>query len=141
VTGAQRAALARSFLGTPYRHQASAPGIGCDCLGLVRALWRAEYGREPMKVPPYRADWRDIQSASMLEQAARTLLNGIDAEAAEAGDIALFRFRRDLPAKHCGVIVAPGRFVHAIERVGVVEAALSGWWSRRAVAYFRFPES
>lgn len=140
MTGAERAALARAFVGTPYRHQASAPGVGCDCLGLVRALWRAEFGREPMRVPPYRPDWRDSQSAPMLEQAARTLLECIDAEAAEAGDIALFRFRRDLPAKHCAVIVAPGRFVHAQERVGVVEAAFSDWWRRRAAGYFRFPE-
>ena len=28
------------WIGTPYRHQASLKGVGCDCLGLVRGVWR-----------------------------------------------------------------------------------------------------
>ena len=32
--------LARGWIGTPYLHQASCRGIGCDCLGLVRGVWR-----------------------------------------------------------------------------------------------------
>ena len=38
---------ARAWLGTPYRHRASTPGAGCDCLGLVRGVWRTLYGAEP----------------------------------------------------------------------------------------------
>jgi NlpC/P60 family putative phage cell wall peptidase len=38
-------AEARAFIGTPYRHQASLQGVGCDCLGLVRGVWRAIHGR------------------------------------------------------------------------------------------------
>ena len=34
-------AEARAWIGTPYRHQASLKGVGCDCLGLVRGVWRA----------------------------------------------------------------------------------------------------
>lgn len=33
-------AAARSWLGTPYHHQASRKGVGCDCLGLIRGIWR-----------------------------------------------------------------------------------------------------
>ncbi|MFL5163197.1 MAG: peptidase P60, partial [Microvirga sp.] len=40
-------AEARSWIGTPYRHQASLKGIGCDCLGLLRGVWRGVMGREP----------------------------------------------------------------------------------------------
>ena len=32
---------ARDWIGTPYQHQASLKGAGCDCLGLVRGVWRA----------------------------------------------------------------------------------------------------
>ena len=32
--------LARSWIGTPYVHQASVRGVGCDCLGLLRGVWR-----------------------------------------------------------------------------------------------------
>ena len=38
---------ARSWIGTPYRHQASLKGIGCDCLGLLRGVWRGVMGEEP----------------------------------------------------------------------------------------------
>jgi hypothetical protein len=34
----------RAWIGTPYRHQASLKGVGCDCLGLVRGVWRAVIG-------------------------------------------------------------------------------------------------
>ena len=44
-------ARARAWIGTPYRHQASRKGVGCDCLGLVRGVWRAVCGAEPEVVP------------------------------------------------------------------------------------------
>jgi len=47
-------AEALTWLGTPYRHQASLKGVGCDCLGLVRGVWRAVYGPEPAPIPAYR---------------------------------------------------------------------------------------
>ena len=40
-------AAARGWLGTPYRDQASLKGVGCDCLGLVRGVWREVLGDEP----------------------------------------------------------------------------------------------
>ena len=33
--------IARSWIGTPYEHQASCAGAGADCLGLLRGIWRA----------------------------------------------------------------------------------------------------
>src|SRR5688572_25297534 len=55
----QIVAAARDWIGTPYRHQASLKGVGCDCLGLVRGVWREHYGAEPEAPPPYRADWAE----------------------------------------------------------------------------------
>ena len=31
-------AEARSWLGTPWHHQASLKGVGCDCIGFVRGV-------------------------------------------------------------------------------------------------------
>lgn len=31
---------ARSWVGTPYQHQATTKGAGCDCLGFIRGLYR-----------------------------------------------------------------------------------------------------
>ena len=65
---------ARTWLGTPYRHQAATLGAGCDCLGLLRGVWRTLYGTEPLVLPPYRADWRDLAHAGELRAAADRLL-------------------------------------------------------------------
>ena len=46
-------AAARSWLGTPYRHQMSLKGEGCDCIGLIRGVWREMIEPEPWKMPPY----------------------------------------------------------------------------------------
>ena len=37
-------AIARAWIGTPYRHQGAVKGVGCDCLGLIRGIWRELYG-------------------------------------------------------------------------------------------------
>jgi cell wall-associated NlpC family hydrolase len=42
-------------------------------------------------------------------------------------------------AKHLGIETGTGRFIHAWQRHGVVESALSGPWARRVVARFAYP--
>lgn len=131
---------AQDWLGTPYRHQAATLGAGCDCLGLLRGVWRALYGAEPMAVPPYRADMRDPAHAGALLAAAELLL--VPAEGAlEAGQVVLFRLSGMAEAKHCGILVGPQRFIHAQERLGVVEANLTEAWARRVNGRFWFPDA
>ncbi|OYW98512.1 MAG: hypothetical protein B7Z15_22035 [Rhizobiales bacterium 32-66-8] len=130
-------AAARAFLGTPYRHQAAVPGAGCDCLGLLRGVWRALYGAEPMAVPPYRADMRDPLNAGALRQAAERLLL-VESGPLAAGQVLLFRLVAG-ESKHCGILVSPTRFIHAQERLGVVEANLTEAWAKRVSGRFRFP--
>jgi NlpC/P60 family putative phage cell wall peptidase len=50
-------AAARDWLGTPYHDQASVGGVGCDCLGLARGVWREVVGPEPFLIRPYSRDW------------------------------------------------------------------------------------
>ena len=59
---------ARGWLGTPYRHQASRKGAGCDCLGLVRGVWRELVGPEPARLPPYTPDWAEVTGEKTLLQ-------------------------------------------------------------------------
>lgn len=129
---------ARRFLGTPYRHQASLAGAGCDCLGLLRGVWRALYGAEPEAMPPYRADMRDPLNAAALRDAAERLLVP-KAGPVEAGQVVLFRLNRMVEPKHCGIMVSADRFIHAQERLGVVEANLTEGWRARVYGRFRFP--
>jgi NlpC/P60 family putative phage cell wall peptidase len=129
---------AREWQGTPYRHQAATLGAGCDCLGLLRGVWRTLYGAEPMAVPPYRADMRDPAHAGALGAAAELLLVPAEGVLA-AGQVVLFRLSGMAEAKHCGILVGPQRFIHAQERLGVVEANLTEAWARRVSGRFWFP--
>ena len=63
-------AAARRWLGTPYRHQASTMGAGCDCLGLIRGVWREVLGPEPELPPAYSQMWGELGQDELLWQAA-----------------------------------------------------------------------
>ena len=135
---AEIVSAAREWLGTPYRHQAATLGAGCDCLGLLRGVWRRLYGDEPLELPAYRADWRDDRHAVGLQAAADALLVPAAGEM-QAGQVLLFRLGRTSAPKHCGIAVDAGRFVHAQEGLGVIEGNLTDGWARRIVARYDFP--
>lgn len=133
---------AREWVGTPYRHQASCKGGGCDCLGLLRGIWRSVLGEEPAEVPAYTADWSEPQGAEVLFDAARSLLRRKPVMDAAPGDVLLFRMREGSVAKHLGItgsIGASETFIHAYSGHGVVESPFSEPWARRLAARFAFP--
>ncbi|HXF53617.1 MAG TPA: NlpC/P60 family protein [Hyphomicrobiaceae bacterium] len=132
-------AAARGWLGTPYHHQASRRGVGADCLGLVRGVWRELYGEEPETPPPYTRDWSEASGEETLLAAARRHLLAIDPKSAAAGDVIVFRLRAGLAAKHAAIRTGEATFIHAMEGAPVAEAALTPWWRRRIAGAFRFP--
>ena len=133
-------AVARDWLGTPYRHQASRKHVGTDCLGLLRGVWREMLGDEPERAPPYTPDWAEAFGEDTLLLAARRHLTEIPLGDAQAGDVLLFRMGLGTPAKHCAIITQPGLIIHAYWGRAVVETRLVPWWRRRIAAAFAFPE-
>lgn len=139
----QAVAVARSWIGTPYRHQGCVKGAGADCLGLLRGVWRELCGAEPEAVPPYTADWAEPNGQEALWDAARRWLVPCGAGTDRPGYVLLFRMRDDAIAKHLGIAAEVGdapSFIHAYSGHGVVESPLSEPWARRIVARFTFPE-
>lgn len=133
---------ARAWLGTPYVHQYAVKGAGCDCLGLIRGVWRGVIGPEPELPPAYTMDWSEPQGQELLWAAALRHLSPKPVDVAEIGDVVLFRMRAGAVAKHLGVQSRIGvgpSFVHAYSGHGVVESPLGGPWERRIVARFEFP--
>src|SRR3954471_18800976 len=89
-------AEARSWIGTPYRHQASLKGVGCDCLGLVRGVWRAFYGDQPEAAPPYPPGWGQAAPREPFFEAAARHLAPVSFERIRGGNVLLFRWRAGL---------------------------------------------
>ena len=138
ITRAAIVAEAWSWLGTPYQHQASVKGAGCDCLGLVRGVWRALYGEEPETVPPYRPDWAELGGEETLLKAARRWLRPTNRP--EPGDVLLFRMHPQAPIKHAAIASAEDRMIHAYWGRAVVESWIGAWWRARLAAAFSFPD-
>lgn len=130
---------AKAWIDTPYQHQASAKGAGCDCLGLIRGVWREIYGEEPMTIPAYTPDWAEALGQETLLQAAQDCLRPLVKNAAKPGDVLLFRMMPNVPCKHIAILSAPDRIIHAYWGRAVVESFLVPYWTRRHAFSFSFP--
>ena len=132
-------AEALSWVGTPYRHQASRKGVGCDCLGLVRGVWRSLHSSEPEAPGPYTMDWAEAGGQERMLEAARRHFIACNGGGLTPGRLILFRWRPHIPAKHAGILVGKDAFVHAYEGRGVLVSPLIPQWRRRIAGVFAFP--
>lgn len=130
---------ARRWLGTPYHHQASVRGVGADCLGLVRGVWREIYGSDAEVPPPYSRDWAEAGGIETMLAAAGRHLRAIAADEAQAGDVLIFRLRQGTVAKHAAILTSETAMIHAMEGGPAAEVAVSPWWRRRIAGAFAFP--
>ena len=128
-------AEARSWLGTPFRHQGRIKGVGVDCAGVVietgRALGLTDYAEEGYsKQPnPYR-----------MGHTLDLYLDRIYMSEAQPGDVYWMRF---IEPMHLAIATQlddgrPG-LVHAYaDRGKCVEHTLNDKWQRRIVRCYRF---
>ena len=135
------AVIARSWLGTPFVHQASAKGHGADCLGFVRGVWKELHSGDNVSNLDYAANWfEETKQERLLDGLTGYLLESLD-PGLSAGKITLFRLLRKYPAQHVGItLAAPDdrlTLIHSIVGQGVVEVPMSKKWQARVVAQFR----
>ena len=100
---------AKTWLGTPYHHQAGIKGVGVDCaMILVRVYYAA--GLIPEIDPrPYPHDWH-------IHRDAERYLGWVDqyaekVDSPEPGDIAMFQFGRCVA--HGAIVVEWPLIIHA----------------------------
>ncbi len=94
--------IARTWIGTPFHHRASLRGVGTDCLGLIRGIWRDLHGEEPEPLPDYSPDWAEATGREdMLAAALRHL---IPVQTPQPGDVLLFRLTPTGPTRHAGIL-------------------------------------
>ncbi len=139
VRRAEIVRLARGWLGTPYHHQASVRGVGADCLGLLRGVWRDVYGRDAELPPAYTRDSAEAHGREELMAGASRHLQQVPAAEMRPGDVLIFRLRGTVSAKHVGLLATETKFIHAVEGAPACEVTLQGWWRRRIAAVFAFP--
>jgi cell wall-associated NlpC family hydrolase len=100
---ARVAALAREWIGTPYRHNARLKGIGCDCTFF--AMVYAEVGLiEPPDIAHYHPQFHLHRGEERYLDAV--LEHATEIEAPGLGDLVLYKVGRVF--SHAAIIVDPG---------------------------------
>ena len=97
-------------------------------------------GPEPFPIPPYSRDWGETGPREVLAEGARRMMIEVEPAAAGPGALVLFRMKPRAIAKHVGIVTGPDTFLHAYERLGVIEEPLTPSWRRRIAFAFLFPQ-
>lgn len=132
-------AIARTWIGTPYVHQASLKGKGCDCIGLLRGVWREYSGtdKDPEILPPYTPDWAEASGLETLYMGIKRHFSEIGLSEIHPGCAVLFRIIQNGPAKHCGILASKNgelTLIHSRMNKQVNEEPFSPWWLK-SLAY------
>jgi NlpC/P60 family putative phage cell wall peptidase len=96
--------------------------------------------REAPRQAAYSRDWGETGPREVLADGARRMMTEMEAAAAGPSALVLFRMRPRAIAKHVGILTEPGSFLHAYERLGVIEEPLTSSWRRRIAFAFLFPQ-
>lgn len=123
---------ARSYLGTPFRHQGRRPGKGLDCVGLILVAAR-EAGVDLEDYPGYG---RQPQSVVMGEVLAERLEIILPARLRPA-DVLWLHFGSD--PYHLALYTERATLIHALAERGVVEHGFRPPWPGRVRGYYRIP--
>jgi len=131
---------AHSWIGTPYQHQASRKGAGCDCLGFIRGLYRLLHGSEPTVPADYAPEWAELKGEDLLLEAAHRYLHEVKGplHQPKPAEVIVFRWAPQSPCKHLGLMSGKDHFLHAYEAVGVVESPLVPMWRNKIAGRFSF---
>ena len=98
---------AKRWEGTPHRNRMAKPGVGVDCLHLLRALAVAAEWLPPFQFPYYDPTWGIGRKSNVI---SRVILRCCHARALAAteplatGDVAIWAVGRQ--SNHCGIVIA-----------------------------------
>lgn len=126
-------AEARSWIGTPFHHQARIKGVGVDCGQLLAAVYETACDMEPMDFGYYPRDWfLHADDERYMDQVAARCK---PVDEPQPGDIALFKIGRAYA--HGAIVIDWPMVIHArwntpVEYFDVTKPPLAG----REVLFF-----
>lgn len=128
---------ARTWLNTPFRHQASVKGIGCDCLGFLKGVAR-ETGAVPREtLDAIPSDYGREPEAAAIRAFALQWLDEVPVSEMVPGDIVFFAI--DGHVRHIGMLTDYG-IIHCLPNaLGVREHRLDSRMRAQIRWAFRFP--
>ncbi len=136
---------ARTWLGTPFHHQARLKGKGCDCLGLIVGVVD-ELGlkdRNGVRLAAYdEVTYSKEPDGAYLAQKLTGLLEEVPVAEARAGDLALFKVREN--PQHLAILTDYEGMIGMIHCYAqarrVVEHRLDDDWKSRLIKVYRWQQ-
>jgi len=134
---------ARTWLGTPYRHQGRVKGVGCDCGGIVIGVAK-ELGIE---IKDYEG-YGKMPHGGTMKKLLDSQFQSVPIEEVQIGDILLMKIVRDpqhlalvtdYGMLHCYTQLGRGKQKKATNAGRVVEHRLDEFWKKRILKIYRFP--
>jgi NlpC/P60 family putative phage cell wall peptidase len=139
VTRTQIIEEVKTWIGTPYHHQAGVKGVGVDCAYLVGHVAQNVGSIMKFKVEPYSVEWhwhsKEERMCSIIESFGA---KEIPVNAFKPGDILAFKYGR--VCSHLGIMIDFDKFVHAHIKTGkVLVNTLTGEYLERLERVYQFP--
>lgn len=136
---------ARSWIGTPFHHQARLKGKGCDCLGLIVGVVD-ELGlkdRNGVRLAAYdEVTYSKEPDGAYLARKLTGLLEEVPVAEARAGDLGLFKVREN--PQHLAIFTdyeGTLGMIHCYAQARrVVEHRLDADWKSRLVKVYRWQQ-
>ena len=126
-------AEAKTWIGTPFKHQGRVKGLGVDCVGLIIGV--AHF----FKLTDFDyVNYSHTPDGFLMRQLLDQHLYSIPIPEAKAGDIVLMRF--EAQPQHVGILSDYG-IIHAYAQVRrCVEHRLDQHWRSRIVGAYAYPD-
>lgn len=145
VTAKQIVSQARTWIGTPFHHQARLKGKGCDCLGLIVGVVD-ELGlkdRNGVRLATYdEVTYSKEPDGAYLARKLTGLLEEVPVAEARAGDLGLFKVREN--PQHLAIFTdyeGTLGMIHCYAQARrVVEHRLDADWKSRLVKVYRWQQ-
>jgi NlpC/P60 family putative phage cell wall peptidase len=143
ATAEEVIAEARSWVGTPYHHQAMLKGIGADCVGLIRGVSTNCGGPfDPLLWKRFENYSRTPNPRRMLEGMATFLVPVAKGDELQLADVLHLQWRGDMPMHLAFYATQDGRptIIHALAAARrVCEHGFEPPWPGRVHAVWRLP--
>lgn len=137
MRGEDIVATARTWMGTPYRHQGRVKGEAVDCLGLIAGV------AKELGIFLYdHTNYRPQPDGVMLKKECDRML--VPSHGLWPGSVMLLWVAHRALPQHMAIVtrLADGRpgMVHAIQTLGrVTEHGIDDFWLRRLVQTYKYP--
>lgn len=133
-------AEARTWLGTPFHHQARKKGVGVDCVGLiVKAATAAGF---PLRDHAERNYSRYPLAQRLIAKECDAQMAPIPFDERQVGSVILFWVHRARLPQHIAFLTSRDAMLHAWSDAGrVVEHDIDNYWMSRIYATYDLLET